>query len=225
MSGCYVYCVVPEAVAPPADLAGIDDAPVRGRAREGVCLWFSRFERRPEPSLDRVQRHHDVAAVPLADGVTPVPFRFGQWLADDHALDARIAANADAWRMRLAELAGTCELGVRARWAEAAGTARDVQRSSRGGRAYLEEIARQQARAAALRVDAERLAAALSSAVAAVAQDERVDTGTAGTLAVAYLVRVEAVDAWRAAVEPVRRANANLEFAITGPWPPYSFAG
>jgi hypothetical protein len=224
VSGVYIYCVVPDALPPADSLAGIDDAPVRGFSRDGVCVWHSSLEQRPAASIQRVRRHNEIVAAPMAQDVTPVPFRFGQWLGDAADLPARVSARAPAWRALLERVAGTCELGVRARWAEES-TARDVQPAGPGGRAYLEEIARQHARTAALRTEAERLATELSAAVGRLALDERVDTGAVANLAVAHLVRRADVADYFTAVERVQKAHHEVEFAVTGPWPPYSFAG
>jgi hypothetical protein len=221
VSGKYVYCVVPAALPPPADLRGIDDAAVLDYAAGSLRVWFSDCDARPAATLERVRRHNAVIEEALARGVTPIPLRFGQWLASEAALVDRVGHSVERWQTLLTGLAGACELGIRARWPRP-GPARDVQQPPVSGRAYLEQIARQHAGSAALRAEADRLAAALRAAVGSLVLRERVETA-GGMLAIAHLVRSEEVSAYRAAVERVR-STSEAEIAVSGPWPPYSFA-
>jgi hypothetical protein len=223
MSGVYAYCVVPAGVAPPAGLTGVDDAALVVHDADALGVWFSRHEQRPTPDIVRVRQHNAVVSAPFGLGVTPVPFRFGQWLDDEQAIADRIRRHGERWRTRLTELAATCELGIRIRWPRSEPAARDVTGPARSGRAYLERVARNHARKAELRAHADRLGEALRSAAGDLLIRERIDAGGAVTLVVAHLVRTADVAAHATAIDRVRQEHPELEIVLTGPWPPYSF--
>jgi hypothetical protein len=221
MSGVYLYCIVPAGTLA-GDRTGIDGAAVEVAEESGLAAWYSVHDERPAPGARRIREHAAVAAAPLDLGVTPVPFRFGQWLRDATELRARLRSGAEHWRELLQTFAGACELAVRAAWEEPA-SAREMQEPPESGRAYLEAVARRRARAADLRRRGEAIAAKLRQAVAGIPLRERVDTGAGAAVEIAHLVRRGDSEEYRARIARTGETLPGVALRVSGPWPPYSF--
>lgn len=225
--GVYLYCVVPPGAVPSEELCGLDGAPVRTLPMDGFDAWVGTLATRPAPSIERVKVHNAVVADALGPDVTPIPFRFGHWRADDGALRAELADERDRLRAGLALVEGAVEYGVRAldpgrsEPAPAAAAGGPVT----GGRAYLEQVRRR----LGAREDAEATAAAVEAALAGLvgplvrATRAEVMASAHGIATVAHLVPRAAESSYAEAVRGVRETFPALRFLFSGPWPPYSF--
>ncbi len=223
--GLHLYCVTP-ADCLPHECAGLEDAAVEALAIDGVALWFSRHEGPPQASVASARRHHEVVAAAMAQA-TPVPLRFGQWLADEAALRTRAAARVADWRRQLAELAGSAEYGLRILAPEAPPAARDVRPVAGGsGRAYLEALAARRAERERRTGQGHALVAALEAALGERLVRARVDPLETphGLVSAAFLVRRDADEAFRAEIDRAAAGHPALRLLTSGPWPPWSFA-
>ena len=223
--GLHLYCVTP-AASGPVGVTGVDAAPVRTVPVAGLAIWASDHDAPPRPSIETARQHHGVVEAAMQQ-VTPVPLRFGQWLADEASLEASVAEHTDAWTATLASFEGTAEYDVRILDPGVEVPARDVRAEVAGsGRAYLEAIAARRAGRVRQTARGRAVAAEIEQAVAAHVVRTRVDAldTTHGLATVAFLVRHDGADAYTAALEHAIAAHPGLRFLTSGPWPPWSFA-
>jgi hypothetical protein len=213
----WLYCVTPAGHRPPPDTLGIGDAPVHAVEEGGLAIWASPIVKPHGTGLDAIRSHNRVVEAALTETVTPVPLRFGQTAAEAQAR-AMLVSDEDAWRRRLAAVAGTLEFGVRSlRSAPAAQNVRDPARFT--GRQFLEELARRE------REDSSVMAA-VHEAVCGLVREERLVHATRGEAspAVAHLVERASVTDYRDALRRLDAQHPDFRLMTTGPWPPWSFA-
>jgi hypothetical protein len=210
----YLYALTDApALVPPT--AGLGGAPLEVvQAGEVDAVVAERDGEPLEPTEEAVLLHAGVVDDVAALNEAVLPARFGRAYADRAALRDVVGAQAAALGAALDRVRGCCELGLRilAR-AEAAAPA------GPGGRDYLLTRLQQRRRV-------EGLADAVHEPLAALA---RAHTRTVGVtpqlvLSAAYLVERDAVESFREAVDALAGKHPELTLALTGPWPPYSFA-
>jgi hypothetical protein len=223
--GLHLYCIAPAGHRPPAGLAGVDGAGVAGVEAGRLVAWVSDAAERTNPTLDRVRAHHAVVESAQSDDLVPLPVRFGQWFRDAAPLEAALRDRETEHLSRLEALRGTAEFGLRIA-GPARRAARDVRdRSAASGAAYL--------RAAARRVAEEREEAALlrpglddaREAVRDLVREELTDETAPGLAGLLHLVPRAHWGSYRARLGELQARHPDLRFMISGPWPPYSFAG
>jgi hypothetical protein len=232
--GLHLYCIVPAGHAPPAGAQGVAGAAVEPIAvTAALDAWMSRHAERTAALLETIREHNAVVQLAMTETVTPVPIRFGQWLADDQDATVRAAAQAERWQELLGRLAGHAEFGVAIQVAEPAareqeegpGKEQDVRgRPAQSGTAHMRALAQRQAVTAARRDVAERLVAEVDRRVGGLAAARRSDLQRAGegTARIAFLVAWSEVQNYHSAVRSVS-AQDGSRYLFTGPWPPYSF--
>ncbi|MEX0891659.1 MAG: GvpL/GvpF family gas vesicle protein [Gemmatimonadota bacterium] len=221
--GLVAYAVLPQGVLPAPDVRGLEGAPTHAVEAEGLALWVSAHHHAPSPGAAAAQAHHAVVAAALEGGVTPVPLRFGQWLEDTAAAHRVLRERAAEWHETLERLAGMVELGVRAEPARAGSAARSVRGgAAMDGTAYMRSLLERHAERRATAADADALADALHAAGADWIRQKVVDARPAW-LSAAYLVGRADAPPLRDALQRTARERAVGSFAVTGPWPPYSF--
>lgn len=232
--GAYLYCVLP-ADAPEPGVAGLDGAPVRALRSSGVMVWLGDVPATPRPELDRIREHDRVIRSAMDAGVTPVPIRFGQVLADEDAVRAHLAgrdytrelehvADAVEFAIRVidpdlpVELPPATAGGPPAAESAAAGPSR--------GAAYMRLLAERMHESEGRRGRALDAAHALDRALAEWVRDRRIEPAEhpAGA-AVAHLVQTTAANAYGTRVKELSDDYRPLRIVVTGPWPPYSFVG
>lgn len=251
--GVWTYAVVESEGAAPriSGLHGVSDEPVRAVANAGLTAAVGTVSldefgeeglRRNLEDLDWLAakaRAHDAVIAAVARFGPVVPMRMATVYLDDQRVRDVLQARRDDFLNALRHVTARAELGVKA-YADPKALAgpQDTGEGSAGakmsGTAYL--MRRRQALAAsddAFRIAAEHAqrihARLLSHAVdgkrkpaadrsLSNRQDWTVLNGT-------YLVDNDDIDAFSALVAAVDRDTPGIELEITGPWPPYSFAG
>jgi hypothetical protein len=229
-------------------LHGVADAPVRAvRAGELSCLVSTvdlaefgeqalRINLEDLGWLERTARQHDDVVRASAHARTTVPLRLATICTDDAAAARKLAELGRRASAVLNELDGREEWGVKlfaVGPAEPAGLAEPVSAES-GGAAYLrrrrQELDRRGQQVELQAQDAERLFRELQrSAVRAHRhrpQDQQL-TGVSAPMLLnaAYLVERERSAEFRRAVDELAGGRPPEAVVVTGPWPPYSFAG
>ena len=204
----YLYAIAKALSAVP-EVNGLDGTPLDRRRGEGFDLVVSEHAAEVEPSEEAVLVHARVveALMPHAEAVLPA--RFGLAFADTAALEQALREKAGTLEESLERVRGRVELGVRVVGEQSA--PREVE----NGREYLQARRRQ-------------LAAAdeLHDSLAARARASARGNPSGGlVLSGAYLVDPGSIPAFREAVGELESEHPSLSFALTGPWPPYSFAG
>jgi gas vesicle protein GvpL/GvpF len=188
--------------------------------------------------LAATARAHDAVISAFARDGAVVPLRMATVYLDDSRVRELLEARHDDFVAALDRVTAREELGVKA-FADPKVLTGENESSNRpgeklSGTAYL----MRRRRALASQDDAFRIAAAHAERIHAGLLEHAVDgkrkpasdrrlsgrdewTVLNGT----YLVQQDQVDAFRAAVATIDRNTPGIELEITGPWPPYSFAG
>jgi hypothetical protein len=151
-----------------------------------------------------------------------LPLRFGTQLAGEEELAAVLVERREQLQRALERVRGCVEMGLRVLPAapEARTEGGRPAKRERSGRDYLLERLREHR-------DAERAARELHAPLAALAGEARLEERpSAGAILVgSYLVDAARLDAFHARAGELAAHSGELELVVTGPWPPYSFAG
>jgi hypothetical protein len=225
VSGVYAYCVLPAGRHPPPGLIGLDDRPVVGHEIEGLTTWISESESEPTLGLDAVERHHRVVESAIDEDV--VPLRFGAWLPDLSALEARIRRTRAELDTALELVRGRVEFGVRVQ-EMAAGTPAQAEPAvpAPSGKGYLRALSRREKQRAERRLEQDGLARRIREFLAELVVDERVSYLDAPeVVALAHLVNRPDESYYQARIGSlIVGEGGGYILHVTGPWPPYSFA-
>lgn len=183
-------------------------------------------------------RAHDAVVSAVARSGPVIPVRMTTVYLGDDRVRALLESRRPDFHAALSRVTGRVELGVRAHAdAKALVPQEDPQPESgarRSGSAYLmrrkralehQELAHGAAAAAADRIHAALLRFATDGKRKPVADNSL--SGRAGwtVLNGTYLVEDDRAGEFRSLVDELERDTAGIELEITGPWPPYSFAG
>jgi hypothetical protein len=188
--------------------------------------------------LAATARAHDAVISAIARDGPVVPLRMATVYLDDNRVRELLETRHDDFVAALDRVTAREELGVKAfadpKVLTGAYESRDRPGEKLSGTAYLQR----RRRALASQDDAFRIAAAHAERIHAGLLEHAVDgkrkpatgrslSGRDGwtVLNGTYLVPKDQVDAFRAAVATVDRNTPGIELEVTGPWPPYSFAG
>jgi hypothetical protein len=249
--GVWMYAVVRAELA--ADgfgrLRGVAGKPVRAVTAAGLTaavetVGLDQFGEEPLRRnledfdwLAATARAHDAVISAIAKNGPIVPMRIATVFLDDGRVGELLRAKRDYLVAALDRVTARDELGVKA-YADPKVLTGDIESSDSdqklSGTAYL----MRRRRALASQDDAFRIAAAHAERIHAGLLRHAVDgkrkpgsdrrlSGREGwtVLNGTYLVAKDEVDAFRAAVATIERNTPGIELEITGPWPPYSFAG
>ncbi|MFL5951072.1 MAG: GvpL/GvpF family gas vesicle protein [Gaiellaceae bacterium] len=248
----YVYGIVPSGTSGAifAGVTGMDAAAVRLVDAEGVAAIAS-FVPLAEFDTDALEQNlkdvawleqkvaaHNRVLSAAVGKATVLPLRFGAIYRGEEDVRAMLGERHD-FAVRLGRLEGLLELGVKALLDAQAlrarlSASRGVDADESGGRAYmlrrrLERELDEEVRAFAgscAEASHERLAAAAVDARANPVQAPEVAGGEM-ILNGAYLVAAGRERALRQAVSELeeRFGADGVTYELTGPWPPYNFAG
>jgi Gas vesicle synthesis protein GvpL/GvpF len=251
--GIWTYAVVEgEAAAPRIfGLHGVSGEPVRAVTGAGLTAAVGTVAldefgedglRRNLENLDwlaATARAHDAVISAIARFGPVVPMRMATVYLDDRRVSDLLEARRDDFVAALRHVTARAELGVKAyadpevlAGAQESGDQHAGEKKS--GTAYL----MRRRRALAANDDAFRIAAGHAERIHDRLLREAVDgkrkpasdrslsdrkdwTVLNGT----YLVETDDIDGFRAVVAAVDRDTPGIELEVTGPWPPYSFAG
>ena len=153
---------------------------------------------------------------------TIIPIRYGSLLPDEAAVIEHLTEKAAHYRQRLFELQGCEEMGIRLPMAMPEPNPPPNPKAI-SGHDYLRAIKRKYSATE----QAEKEAAELDMALAGLFNKRCGETGLfAGqhTYLVSYLVPRDRLDAFRAKLDGLFETG-NHKGIISGPWPPYNFAG
>lgn len=208
--------------APAAVAAGVEGAAVSLVAEGRLCAAVSQHTRLPPPAtpaalafgavVDALFRHRDL-----------LPMRFGTAVGDVCDLHAWLALEQDSYGALLQRIAGCVEMGVRSRCTGAA-VEQGLAPDAGPGHAYLAARARRDAATGRCGGETSRQAARFAAALAGTYRDWRLDGAEDDYLCMSFLVPRQALEDFLYRCRRVARQDEAPPY-VTGPWPPYSFAG
>lgn len=179
-------------------------------------------------------RAHDAVITAVARSGPVIPVRMTTvYLSDDRVGDLLDGRRAE-FHTALTRVTGRVELGVRACADADALVPQEDPVTERSGTAYLlrrkralehRELAHGAAAAAADRIHALLLRCATDGKRKPVADNSLSERAGWTVLNGTYLIDDDRVAEFRALVDELTHDTAGVELEITGPWPPYSFAG
>ena len=211
----WLYAITDELRALPA-VDGIDGAPLTVHAHGEIDVVATVHDGvRIEPSEERVLAHARVvdALVPLASSL--IPARFGTAFDGFSELEQALREHDRDVRGSLEIVRGGIELALRV-----VGQEPDDAPTASTGREYLEA---RYAQVVATDRIAGDLHACLAEQARAAVRSSRADGRL--VLSSAYLLDADAIPSFQKTVGALESKHPELTFALTGPWPPYSFAG
>lgn len=211
----YVFALVD---APPRGAKGTGLSGALGLRR--VPGGFAVVERRadvPPAEFGSLKRHQDVVTQLAARVPAILPVRFGT-LLDDEGLDEALAEREEEVAQALAAVRDRVQFTWRSRTRAASRRATPAVKQEVSGAEYLRRAAR------AAKPAAPAAWRPLRSKLAPLIAAERYQPATATTPESLYhLVARDTVVRYRTVAEGLRQADSRL--SMTGPWPPFAFAG
>jgi hypothetical protein len=235
---CYVYAILRREASIPADLAGLNDAPLSLVSWLELAVAVSPIEgTRIAPTPASLLRHEAVVER-LCQAGPALPVRFGTILADAQAVVQALAGQYEVLCSDLARVGDKVELGLTILWGTTA--AQDEAASEQqtawtsdtpadgtpgAGTRYLQARLAYYRREAARKNTIKLLLADLEQRLRPYALEQRTSMLPGPRLAAraAYLVHPDQVKAFQQAVDELRQGHPDLRWLISGPWPPYSF--
>lgn len=198
----------------PANVTGIDRAPVRVVACADLAALVSTVDRSPpRQDVESIIRHDGAMTAVVHHGITVAASRFGQTFADDGSLCDELAASSKRLRATLERYDGCGEMRIAMRdmMEPPASMRASVAPPEAPGRAYLESLREKLT---------PRPAVDFREILGDLALDERIEPRKGGRT-IAHLVRFDDEEKYRIALY----TNPALEGAtITGPHALHSFA-
>ena len=236
-SGCYVYAIQPRTSRLPASLRGLWGGQLSTVSHHNLAAVISAGD--PDdlrPTTDLVLHHESIVEALRRSG-PGLPVRFGTLLANAQAVERALAERYGVLASDLERLGDKVELGLTVLW-DGPGPApdhvdSDVEASreppgsgSQGpGARYLRARLAASRREEAERNAAEVRARELDRALGDAAIERRCGLPRTRRMAIrsAYLLDPSQVSSFQEVFEAVRGEHADLQFLLSGPWPPYSF--
>ena len=226
----YVYCLATGIHALRHPVRGIAGGEVRLLNAGDFSVVVSDFAGEKAPvSRENVVAHAAVVQSTL-EHTTPLPFRFGV-VVTPAQLESFLTARHDALKARLDLVRGCVEMSVKVISNSNDGNGRRLEEESntledKPGTVFLLEKRRELRGSEARAAEAQALASWLQTKLGEVVRDTRVETNLTDKLllASAHLVERGVVEQYRARLKSARLERPELNFLVSGPWPPYSFS-
>jgi len=225
----YVYCLAEKPAMPFAALAapvvGISGANVEVIEVDGLSLLVSQFEGETALVTRENVVAHDRAVRSVLNETTPLPFRFGSVVTEQH-LASYIRTHRKSLEMKLAQVRGCLEMSVKIIW-NTDETNSGLNRIGLGpGAAFLHQKQSEILGGEHRAEKAKEVSSWLSEQVGGLVKQEEVSLCPTEKLivAAAHLVSRHEVTEYRKRVAESSKTRPELHFLVSGPWPPYTFA-
>ena len=225
----YVYCLTAGIDALPYTVRGIGGGEVRLVNAGDFSVVVSDFAGEKAPvRRENVMAHAAVVQSALKH-TTPLPFRFGV-LVTQAQLESFVTARHDALKARLNLVRGCVEMSVKV-ISSGDGELRRLEEETerledKPGTVFLLEKRRELLGSEARVTEAQQIASWLRTQIGEVVRETRIDTNLTDKLllSTSHLVERGVLEQYRARLKSARLERPELNFLVSGPWPPYSFA-
>jgi Gas vesicle synthesis protein GvpL/GvpF len=249
--GVWIYAVAcgGDAEERVSGLRGVADEPVYTVAANGLAAVVGAVSldefgqdalRRNLEDLDWVAqkaRAHDAVITSVARSGSVIPVRMATVYLDDARVRELLTSRRGDFVATLKRLSGRAEVGVKVYADPRRLTTPDKQQAdgtARAGTAYLlrrrQELASREEAYRAAAVEAERIHTTLMRYAVDGKRKPPPDRSLSGrdemtVLNGTYLIDSDAVGLFRESAAALVNSTEKLTLEVTGPWPPYSFAG
>jgi hypothetical protein len=214
----YAYGIAEPTPELPPSRRGLGRATLHVLETDGLAVVYSRHRSfRARPSPDQVLQHERVLEAVMQHGPV-LPMRFGTQLDTVERLADAVTSRRRELASALDRVRGRVELGVRVLPTGPAQA--PPAQSSPSGRDYVLSLAAEHRRHERAADDIHRPLHGLAAASVV-----RGHSTSPAVLVAAYLVDAPQVDTFRRVAGELAAAHRDLQVAVTGPWPPYSFTG
>ncbi len=252
-TGIWVYAVAGRSACP-GPLTGVGGAPVATTTAAGLTAVTERvpldefgeaaLHRNLEDLgwLEKTARAHHTVIDAVAQHGPVVPMRLATVYRSEAGVTALLTRRGADFRALLDRIRTRVEWGVKA-WAaqpaafpagagDAAGSAAEPAGAGAGA-AYLNRRRHERSAQETAREEAMKSVACAHTALSALAADARLHPPQAPQLHgnrapmllnAAYLLDAEMAESFAAAVRRLAADHPRVQYELTGPWPPYSFA-
>lgn len=221
----YVYCLAENVAELTQPVSGISGATVEMIELEGFKLLVSRIEGNSAPVTRENALAHDAVVRSVLNETTPLPFRFGAVVNQEH-LRSYLSARREALKTKLADVRDCLEMSVKIIWDTDQTNTDDNSVEEGPGARFLREKRREILGGERRAEQAKEVAAWLHDHVAQVARQEEVSLCPTQKLivAAAHLIQRDRLKPYREQLAEIRKMRPELHFLVSGPWPPYSFS-
>jgi len=228
VQGTYIYGIVGFPPELARGIQGLGGNPVRLLPQGDVAAVMSPSPLSPWPLDEAHLILHETVVEDVMDTRPILPVRYNTLLRTEEAVITLLAERAQAFRSALERVAGRVEMGLRILWEPAAetGVSPDQEIEERGpGAEYLYQRLREERRRSRLQAEGETLIHELQASFLPLAVESCLHPLPTKRLLLtaAYLVDRDRVEAFRKLVTKVWDDFQQLQFLLTGPWPPYHF--
>jgi hypothetical protein len=224
----YLYSLAEKIDSLAAPVSGIAGARVDLINLEDFSLLASEFEGDSTPLVtrDNVLAHAAVVSSVL-NQTTPLPFRFGTVLSEEH-LRSYLTSHEAALEAKLSQVRGCVEMSVKIIWnMDQEENKESAEGGSEGpGAKFLKEKQREILGSERRTEQANQVAAWLREQIGSYLQQENTSLCPTDKLivAAAHLIRREQLTEYRDRLAEARKTRPELHFLVSGPWPPYTFS-
>jgi len=227
----YAYCLASGIDTLYEPVQGISAARVRLLKTEDLGVLVSDFDADTVPVTRENALAHAAVVRSVLDKTTPLPFRFGT-LVNELQLRNYISTHKDAIDTKLKHVSECVEMSVKIIRDVSADSQREplekYQDNEQGiGAMFLAEKRREIIGDERRAAQAAELSAWLRESLHGLIRDEQVTVrpGEKLVLSAAFLVEMVKFGPYREKVAQICAERPDLHFLLSGPWPPYSFAG
>ncbi len=227
----YAYCVVEDHDTLTIPERGMSGAEVKLLKTENLAVLVSGCKSDALPVNRENVFAHDAVVRGVLEQTTPLPFRFGTLVTEQH-LRNYLTTRSAALKTKLAHVRGCLEMNLKVMWnvsndeIEPAESGQLVEQGA--GTAFLAEKRRELLGEERRVAQLAELSALLRESLNGLLRDEQISlrpSKTAAVLAaVAHLVERVNIRVYREKIAETLENRSELRFLVSGPWPPYSFA-
>lgn len=206
--------------------AGLRGRPLRWLGSGELGLWATEWDGNARLGRDDAFAHHALVES-LCAAAPCLPVRFGTWLDDAAAAERSIEAAESRFNAALARVGHRREVAITLLWPGAPPTEGRGHDVAPSGTAFLERRRAVHAATDERRRAADDLAARLQAELAVDQADVRHESCPSAEVALSMSVLAQrgGADALKERATAAVGTLPGVRGVVSGPWPPYSFAG
>lgn len=235
MTKC-IYAIIDSEHILDIDIKGIDGYPVYIVAYKNISAAVSDINKDSlKVTAEKALVYEEVIECLMAD-YTLLPMRFGEPVKDDNDIIEILKQHYDEFTLNLTQVKGKLEYGLKALWDiknnKFETDVKDLSKvdEPKEGSCYkkylLDKLKEHKANEAVIK-RSEQIIESINKPLADLSFLSKLKKMTTPKLVLdaVYLVEKEKKEIFVQKAEELKATNGELDFLLTGPWPPFNFAG